>query len=59
MKTNKRYDTVSHYTLVNCKASCWQDAIVICVRELKKSGDVYMTAHVAGKCPYCTYFVRY
>jgi hypothetical protein len=59
MKANSRYDIVSHYTLVDCLASCYHDAIVVCVRELKKSGEVYMVAHVAGKCPYCTYFVRY
>jgi hypothetical protein len=59
MKANHRYDIVSHYTLVDCKASCYHDAIVVCVRELKKSGDVLMVAHVAGKCPYCTYYERY
>jgi hypothetical protein len=59
MKANSRYDIVSHYTLVDCRASCYHEAIVVCVRELKKTGDVYMLPHIAGKCPYCTYFERY
>jgi len=59
MKAHKRYDIVSHYTLVNCVAACFKEAIVVCVREMARSGDTYMTAHVAGECPYCTYYVRY
>jgi hypothetical protein len=59
MKAHSKYDIVSHYTLVDCLASCYHEAIVVCVRELKKSGEVYMVAHIAGKCPYCTYFERY
>jgi len=59
MKAKQKYDLVSHYTLVDCVSSCFNEAVVVCVRELKKSGDTYMTAHVAGKCPYCNYFIRY
>jgi hypothetical protein len=59
MKANQKYDIVTHYTLVNCEASCYHEAIVVCVRELAKSGDTFMVAHIAGKCPYCTYFERY
>jgi len=59
MKAKGQYDNVEHYTLVDCVESCWHEAIVVCVRELIVSQETYMTAHVAGKCPYCKYHTTY
>jgi hypothetical protein len=58
-KAHGHYDSVSHYTLINCKVGCLYKAIVVCVREMRHSQEQYMTSHIAGRCPYCTYFVRY
>ena len=58
-KAKGQYDTVEHYTLTDCTEECWKKAIVVCVRTMEKSENMYMTAHVAGECPYCNYHVRF
>jgi hypothetical protein len=58
-KAHRHYENVNHYTLTNCKAGCLFKAVVVCVRLLKTSHESYMTSHIAGQCPYCTYFFRY
>jgi hypothetical protein len=59
MRAKGQYEIVEHYTLVNCKKECFHKAIVVCVRTMATSSEEYMTTHVAGKCPYCNYFLRY
>jgi hypothetical protein len=58
-KAKGQYSEVDHFTLVDCSEECWKTAIVVCVRTTKVSDEQYMTAHVAGECPYCKYHVSY
>jgi hypothetical protein len=58
-KAKGQYAEVDHYTLVDCTEECWKTAIVVCVRTMNISGEQYMTAHVAGECPYCKYHTNF
>ena len=59
MKAKGQYDSVTHYTLTNCTEACYKKAIVVCVRLTATGQEEYMTAHVAGECPYCIYHENY
>jgi hypothetical protein len=59
MKAKKWYSLVTHYTLLDCRRDCLFSSLVVCVRTLSTTDEEYMTTHIAGKCPYCTYFFRY